>query len=237
MKKLLKGFCLSAVAVLIIVSCNKEKVFTKSEVTFDELHSKFKKASLSANGTIKSRVGNDNPIDYPPASLNETTVPPILLTEEEAEAIIQPVYDPTANYLLQNYDLNIFDFFQPGDPRIAVAGALAVRLDCLDGRNTYVDTSFIELNPNAYIFNPTTYGSVMAPGEIGTSPGWYDCALRAFGIEAVVGFGQSNLSGAIKSMMKKSALRKMILKIATRSLGIIGAAIAMYEFGDCMDWW
>ena len=35
----------------------------------------------------------------------------------------------------------------------------------------------------------------------------------------------------------KALLKKAIRKVATRALGWIGAAVFVYEFGDCMDWW
>lgn len=66
---------------------------------------------------------------------------------------------------------------------------------------------------------------------------WYDCALRSIGIEAAVKFFSDGASSAAKSSIKKKVLRKMVTKIATRTLGVVGAAIAVYEFGDCMDWW
>jgi hypothetical protein len=31
--------------------------------------------------------------------------------------------------------------------------------------------------------------------------------------------------------------KKLLTKVATKYLGYVGAAIAVYEFGDCMDWW
>ena len=66
---------------------------------------------------------------------------------------------------------------------------------------------------------------------------WYDCALRSLGIEALIKLFDSGISSAAKSTIKKKALRKMVVKVASRTLGVIGAAIAVYEFGDCMDWY
>lgn len=58
------------------------------------------------------------------------------------------------------------------------------------------------------------------------------CALEAIGINAI---GEL-INNGIKNM-PKSAVKKVLKKVATRYLGYVGAAIAVYEFGDCMDWW
>jgi hypothetical protein len=59
----------------------------------------------------------------------------------------------------------------------------------------------------------------------------YDCALRSLGITAV---GELIKNG-IKNM-SKSAVKKVIRKIAVRYLPYAGVAIALYEFTDCMGW-
>lgn len=58
------------------------------------------------------------------------------------------------------------------------------------------------------------------------------CALEAVGINAI---GQL-INDGIRNM-GKSAVKKLLKKVASRYLGYIGAAIAVHEFGDCMDWW
>ena len=45
------------------------------------------------------------------------------------------------------------------------------------------------------------------------------------------------ISGGLQTSAGKALLKKAIRKIATRALGWIGAAVFVYEFGDCMDWW
>lgn len=37
--------------------------------------------------------------------------------------------------------------------------------------------------------------------------------------------------------MSAAALTKAVSKAASRSLGAIGAAFAVYDFGECMDYW
>ena len=67
------------------------------------------------------------------------------------------------------------------------------------------------------------------PNAGGGGPDMYDCLLRAVGINAAIDIINGNLRG--------SALRRAIRKVATRTLGWVGAAWAIYEFGDCMGWY
>lgn len=54
----------------------------------------------------------------------------------------------------------------------------------------------------------------------------YDCLLRAIGIDAVVELFNGKVT--------KSIAKKAIRKIVSRTAGWVGAAIAIYEFSDCM---
>ena len=58
----------------------------------------------------------------------------------------------------------------------------------------------------------------------------FDCLIRSVGIDAVVEFVK------VKIITKK-AIYKLIRKVAKRALGPIGAAWAIYEFGQCMGWY
>lgn len=57
----------------------------------------------------------------------------------------------------------------------------------------------------------------------------YDFALSAVGIDAVLELFNGKVTRAIA--------QKAIRKIASRTLGWVGAAWAAYEFGDCMGWY
>jgi hypothetical protein len=60
----------------------------------------------------------------------------------------------------------------------------------------------------------------------------FDCAMQALGISVVF-----ELMGKGIERMSKAAVRKLLTKVATKYLSWVGVAIAVYEFGDCMDWW
>ena len=60
-----------------------------------------------------------------------------------------------------------------------------------------------------------------------------ECAGDALVISAIAGA----IAAGINSDAGKRLLKKAIRKVATRALGWVGAAIFVYEFGDCIDWW
>lgn len=60
-------------------------------------------------------------------------------------------------------------------------------------------------------------------------PDVFDCLIRSVGIDTVVDL--------VKGRISKAAVAKLIKKLAKKALGPIGAAWAIYEFGDCMDWY
>lgn len=58
---------------------------------------------------------------------------------------------------------------------------------------------------------------------------WYDCLLRAVGIDTVIEL----INGKVSKQLAKKAIRKIVGK----TLGWAGVAIALYEYGDCMGWY
>ncbi|MCX2718675.1 hypothetical protein [Lentiprolixibacter aurantiacus] len=64
---------------------------------------------------------------------------------------------------------------------------------------------------------------------IGGSQDWMDCMLVAVGVDAIIEFAKGNVTEAIA--------KKAIRKIASRTLGWVGVALALYEYGNCMGWY
>jgi hypothetical protein len=58
---------------------------------------------------------------------------------------------------------------------------------------------------------------------------WYDCMLRSVGIDAVIEL----VNGKVTKAIAKQAIKKVV----SRTLGWVGAAIALYEYGNCMGWY
>jgi hypothetical protein len=84
-----------------------------------------------------------------------------------------------------------------------------------------VETGFCYSTGNYY--NPN--------GQRGPGDSIVDCAMEALGVPA------SLIVGAAEGSLTREALLKAARKLAKRTLGWIGVAIAVYEFGDCMGWW
>ena len=64
-------------------------------------------------------------------------------------------------------------------------------------------------------------------------PDLFDCILRTLGITVL----KDAIDNGLSSSAGKALLSKSLRKIASRTLGWVGAAWAAYELGDCMDWW
>ena len=152
-----------------------------------------------------------------------------ILTEPEAIQIVQPLIQPSASFLQDYYDINIYQYFPVGSPEIARLGALGLRFKQLEDQGKAVDTSQMNSWFNDYAVQPNSENieilSNMAP-----DPSIFDCAMDALGIPAAL------IVGSAKSI-SRAALIKAATKLASRTLGWISLGIAIYEFGDCMNWW
>jgi hypothetical protein len=142
---------------------------------------------------------------------------------EETQRAMMPMVNGTKE-LLRAYDIEEVvlteEFGDANDPRIALVGLLLLAADSKEYQETAVNFaqafgSFSYANSNTVI-NP-----VMSD--------WVDCLIVAVGIDVVVEFVSGNITEAFA--------KKAIKKIAKRALGVIGAAIAAYEFGSCMGWY
>jgi hypothetical protein len=78
-------------------------------------------------------------------------------------------------------------------------------------------------------FAPIAYTFFGNAAYARTEPDAYDCLLRAAGVTMIVDL----INGGIKKLGKKGVL-KVLKKVASKYLGWVGAAVAVYEFADCM---
>ena len=211
-------FCLSVCSM----GCKKDN---DGKLSADVLESKLKQACKKANLIMDGKRPKSGRIGE--AMVTSETLS--FMTETEATQIVQPLISPSASFLQSYYEINIYEYFPAGDPRIAQIGAMATRLKQLEDQGQSIDTS----QGNSWFVPPIEIVS-QANGELLTNatapPSIIDCALDALGIPAGL------LIGSAKSL-SKAALIKAAKKLATRLVGWIGAAIAIYDFGDCMEWW
>ena len=142
-------------------------------------------------------------------------------TVEKSKEILTPLVKGSKE-LLKSYGINESDFLEEfadlNDPRIAFVGLMILSADKKKEKDNLVSINY------ASFFVASAYAINMD-----MEPDWYDCMLRSVGIDAVVEL----FNGKVTKAIAKKAIRK----IASRTLGWVGAAIAVYEFGDCMDWY
>jgi hypothetical protein len=142
--------------------------------------------------------------------------------EKEVKSLLQPLVHSTRkllkSYQVEDEYLN-HEFADPNDPRIALVGLFLLAAESQEKQG-------IALN-FAQAFGTLSYAQDTQLTE--SKPDWVDCMITAVGIDAVVEFLKGNVTEAIA--------KKAIKKIASRAMGFIGAAVALYEFGSCMQWY
>lgn len=223
-------FLFSFITLSILFSTN----FSCSDSLFEEANNsnhllEFKKISKKTGISLRNHIVESNQnkrIFFDDENMflliNE-------LGESEAREFMLPMVQSGVE-LLRSYGLSdheiIFEFGSLDSPEISRAALAITRFEDLvnDGYilDGYDDTDFII----AGLFFQSAYAG---------GSQWYDCAIRAAGVEVLVQMGQAGISNIVKRLGKKGVI-KLIGKIASRTLGYVGAAIAVYEFSDCMGW-
>ena len=142
--------------------------------------------------------------------------------EKEVNTLLQPLVQSTRK-LLKRYEVEEEylnqEFKDPNDPRIALVGLFLLAAENKEKQGVALNF--------AQAFGTLSYAQNTELSE--AKPDWVNCMIIAVGIDAVVEFLKGNVTEAIA--------KKAIKKIASRTLGFIGAAVALYEFGSCMAWY
>ncbi|MEZ2413838.1 hypothetical protein ACA086_02665 [Muriicola sp. E247] len=143
--------------------------------------------------------------------------------KREARNVLRPVVNGT-KALLKSYNVDEEflrqEFKDSEDPRIALVGLMILAAE--SSENMAVASNFVNaFGTVGYAYQSQTLEEA--------NKDWVDCLIVAVGIDVVVDFLKGNVTEAIA--------KKAIKKIASRALGVIGAAIAVYEFGSCMGYY
>lgn len=133
------------------------------------------------------------------------------LTEAQAQATLEGMLSGAIDFLYErNFTTEelILEFGNLNNPSILASASYLANLEySISGEYVHYDWS---LSTKAV-------------------PDGYDCLLRAVGIDAVVEL----VNGKVTKQLAKKAIRKIV----SRTLGWVGVAIAIYEFGSCMEWY
>lgn len=214
-KKYLTLLCIS---FMVNLGCTKENLDVGQNLDYKV--EKFK--LFNTIKSIKKSTENSNLN----AKINQVNT--LVFTEEEKNATLQSSINVLNSQEITN-DVIIEEFGDLTNPEIVLTALAITRIvdEAESGRNiidletgynyctdTYIDLNLLNSNNHYYSREPSVL----------------DCAMDALGIPAGL------LVGSAKSLSQK-ALLKAAKKLATRTLGWVGASIAIYEFGDCMEWW
>ncbi|MEP1487852.1 MAG: hypothetical protein ABJK28_05455 [Algibacter sp.] len=242
-KKLIKGFfaiftfkLLLLGGAFVVQSCqNDENIFveSKQELALKDFKSIAKSNIPNTNKSIENliiskerlksiyfKTDSDkvyNNFDYNSIEEIESQ------TELQAEIGLTPLINSSKS-LLETYGItenelrDLFEdigIFNINDPSLAIIGMTIAFCEEQDDN--------ISINYNNLFSQP-----------IYAQSSTYDCVLRSVGIDAVIELINGR---ALGGKLAKDLLKKAIRKVAMRTLGWVGAAIAVFEFGRCMDWW
>jgi len=141
--------------------------------------------------------------------------------EQKAKRIMKPLVEETKKLLLTynvTEDEVTREFKDANDPRIALVGLFLLAAENDEKKEIAVNF--------AQAFGSFSFAQTNELAE--AKPDWVDCMITAVGIDVAVEFLKGNVTEAIA--------KKAIRKIASRVLGVLGAAIAVYEFANCMSW-
>jgi hypothetical protein len=219
--KTLSKLILSVVTMVSLISCNKDEEITTPNNS--ALIENVKKEAIKFQQQIASRSNyrSNSTENIVLSAANESDLEGLRLSSIQ---------------LIKSYGISedeiIYEFGSLNNPGIAEAGLAIAQIEyqadygveMIDVQN---QTSLLtgDYHELAYALE----GSVALNG---VQSAVYDCALQAVGITAI---GELMTSGI--NNMSRSAVRSVLKKVASRYLGWVGAAIATYEFGDCMSWW
>lgn len=231
MKKLLRGtIAIYAIKLLVISSSflyySCQEIEFDNQVSNESLLQRFRDISKNQSQILNNRLADLNPSNSRVNSTTRSTIEG--MSEPELKLIIEPVVSSGLDLLI-SYGISeneiIAEFGSLNSPDISRAALAVSQLENL-ANDGYVIQGFDESDfVLAGIFIPEAHAS-----EI------YDCALQAAGVKVLMELASEGLVAGAKKLGKKGAL-KLVKKVAARSLGWVGAGVAAYEFGDCMNWW
>ncbi|NDK54759.1 hypothetical protein [Pontibacter fetidus] len=220
MKKTLK-LLLSLAVVVNLTSCDNEEEIAPfdNSALIENLKNEAIKFQENAVTKSSNRSVSTNSLD-----LNNAD-------ESDLEGLRLSSIELIKSYGISEEEI-IYEFGSLDNPGIAEAGlAIAQIEDQADYGVEMIDVS-TETSLLTGNYHELAYAPVDGIIVEGVQSEVYDCALQAVGITAI---GELMTKGI--NNMSRSAVKSVLKKVASRYLGWVGAAIATYEFGDCMSWW
>lgn len=146
------------------------------------------------------------------------------ISVENAKTALQPTLSEAKNYLYSkgytDADIQYLLAADEEGPAMSEADLIPAVMSLIAEEQKTNSLTLNQRIPNLFV--TSAYAS-----QIGS------CVGDALGISLIV----ETVAGGLNTKIGKALLKKAIRKVAARTLGWVGAAIFVYEFGDCMDWW
>ena len=231
MKKLFKGsIAIFAIKLLVIFSSLIYSSCQDSDFT-DEIPKnyaleKFRDVSKNQILDLNNKLKDFNEVN------SRILVDPISVLESMDEYELKPILEPiifSGVELLRSYGLTdqeiINEFGSLTSPDISRAALAISQFESL-ANDGYTIEGFDHTD---FVFSSLFVSQAFASDV-------YDCALQAAGVKVLVELAEAGLGEGVKKLGKKG-VQKLVRKVASRTLGWVGAGVAAYEFGDCMGWW
>lgn len=209
MKKQLKTIKIFTLALtmLFFSNCTMSDNSSTNENQTQEILD-FRKSHSNLNKSVSELFNKSNSRINGDSSLD-------LADEQTAISVLSPYMQSSLDFLYDHGFTQteiIEEFGSLSNPAIIASADYINKIEL-----TYPPTLSVDERTNS-----NTY-------KVGDDPDMYDCLLRAAGIDAVIEI----FNGKLSKQIAKKAIRKIIVKY----VGWIGAAVAIYEFGDCMEWY
>lgn len=180
-------------------------------------------------GDLVNIGGTDLMVKYPDGresdniTENQELLGTYQISVQEAQTSLQPTLIEAKNYLyakgLTDLDIQNLLAADAEGPAMSESDLIPLVMQLIaEEQNQGLTTNIDYLS----LFGTSAHAS-----QIG------ECAGDALGISAIAAVVNEGLHTSAGKALLKKALRK----VASRALGWVGAAIFVYEFGDCMDWW
>lgn len=209
----------------LLIDSQKEKVLKKFENSLKNIAPKtnkitsnfFKKKSSYKTLQAKGIIDESNIIEILDNLESKTEI--------EVKNLLYPLVDDSQELLLSYgitendlkeifYEIGILDI---NDPSLIIISEMILAIEKENKTLAFNHNNLLGLSAFAYQQQPNIY----------------DCALRSIGVTAVIEAFEKGIHGAVG----KALLKKAIRKVAVKALGWVGAVVAVYEFGNCMNWW
>lgn len=204
------------IGILTFQSCQKDNDHIRTEKKIDIAVNDLEQAAIESLISIQE-ILIDNPLTQDQTLGRKNA---IIKTEKRIKYALAPLVEQS-KLLLHLYGVTNDDLERiiddRNDPILALMG-----LAIISEKHTYTST---KANAEGFLLK-RLYANNQEEDD---SPDWYDCLLRSVGISAVIELASGQIN--------KIAILKAIKKTARKTLGYFGVALAIYEFGECMEYY